>query len=96
VQTHRIRLGQLKQGNATRGHAGEVEAAPCRFVEAMPRRFPVPWRADKIPGGCDANGQALAYIYSRESEAEVICRTRDRDAGDRGGRRSVRRKGRTR
>jgi hypothetical protein len=32
------------------------------------RRFPPPWRADKIPGGYvvrDANGQALAYIYSR-------------------------------
>ena len=34
------------------------------------RRFPPPWRADKIPGGYvvrDANGQALAYIYSREN-----------------------------
>ena len=31
--------------------AGEVEAAPWRFVEAMTsRRFPAPWRADKIPG----------------------------------------------
>jgi hypothetical protein len=33
----------------------------------MTRRFPAPWRADKIPGGYvvrDANGQALAYIYS--------------------------------
>jgi hypothetical protein len=32
------------------------------------RRFPAPWRADKIPGGYvvrDANGQALAHIYSR-------------------------------
>jgi hypothetical protein len=31
------------------------------------RRFPAPWRADKIPGGYvvrDANGQALTYIYS--------------------------------
>jgi hypothetical protein len=30
------------------------------------RRFPSPWRADKVPGGYvvrDANGQALAYIY---------------------------------
>jgi K+/H+ antiporter YhaU regulatory subunit KhtT len=38
------------------------------------RRFPPPWRADKIPGGYvvrDANGQALAYIYSRDSEAEA-------------------------
>ena len=36
------------------------------------RRFPPPWRADKMPGGYvvrDANGQALVYVYSRESEA---------------------------
>jgi hypothetical protein len=33
-----------------------------------------PLRADKIPGGyvvLDANGQALAYLYSRENEAEA-------------------------
>jgi len=35
------------------------------------RRFPPPWRANKIPGYVvrDANGQALAYLYSRENEA---------------------------
>jgi hypothetical protein len=41
----------------------------------MARRFPPPWRADKISGGYvvrDANGQALAWIYSRNSEAEAI------------------------
>jgi hypothetical protein len=34
------------------------------------RRFPPPWRADKIPGGYvvrDANGQALACLYSRDN-----------------------------
>jgi hypothetical protein len=39
-----------------------------------PRRFPSPWHANKIPGGYvvrDANGQELAYIYSRENEAEA-------------------------
>jgi hypothetical protein len=39
------------------------------------RRFPAPWRADKITGGYvirDANGQALVYIYSRDSEAEAL------------------------
>jgi hypothetical protein len=39
-----------------------------------PRRFPAPWRADKIPGGYvvrDANGQALAFVYSRDSDAEA-------------------------
>jgi hypothetical protein len=39
-----------------------------------PCRFPAPWRADKIPGGYvvrDANGQAIAYLYSRENEADA-------------------------
>jgi hypothetical protein len=76
MQTYRVRLGQLEQGNAARGHAGEVEAVRWGGDKAMAsRRFPAPWRADKIPGGYvirDANGQALAYIYSRESEAEAL------------------------
>jgi hypothetical protein len=39
-----------------------------------PRRFPSPWHADPMPGGYivqDANGQALAYLYPREDEAEA-------------------------
>jgi hypothetical protein len=39
-----------------------------------PRRFPPPWRVDRTPHGYvvrDANGQELAYIYSRENEAEA-------------------------
>jgi hypothetical protein len=39
------------------------------------RRFPPPWRVDKIPGGYvvrDANGQALVWIYLRDSEAEAL------------------------
>jgi hypothetical protein len=38
------------------------------------RRFRAPWSADKIAGGYvvrDANGQALAYIYSRDNEDEA-------------------------
>jgi K+/H+ antiporter YhaU regulatory subunit KhtT len=38
------------------------------------RRFPSPWHADKMPGGYvvrDANGQALAYLYSRDNEDEA-------------------------
>ena len=34
------------------------------------RRFPSPWTVETIPGGlkvCDANGQSLAYVYSREN-----------------------------
>jgi hypothetical protein len=40
-----------------------------------PRRFPLPWHADPMPGGYvvrDANGQALAYLYSRDNDAEGI------------------------
>ena len=36
------------------------------------RRFPPPWRVDKIPGDYvirDANGQTLAFVYSRENDA---------------------------
>jgi hypothetical protein len=40
----------------------------------MPRRLPAPWEPEKIPGGYvvrDANGQALAYVYSRATENEA-------------------------
>ena len=39
-----------------------------------PRGFPPPWRAEPIPGGYvvrDVNGQALAYLYSRDNEDEA-------------------------
>ena len=35
------------------------------------RRFPAPWTVEKIAGGLkvlDANGQSLAYVYSRETK----------------------------
>ena len=40
----------------------------------MPRRFKPPWVAERIPGGYvvkDATGQALAYIYGRETRADA-------------------------
>jgi hypothetical protein len=40
-----------------------------------PRRFPPPWRAEPIPGGYvvrDANGQALAYLYTRDNPTEAL------------------------
>jgi hypothetical protein len=43
------------------------------------RRFPPPWRAEKMPGGYvvrDANGQALVYLYSRDNEAEAMQASR--------------------
>ena len=39
------------------------------------RRLPAPWSAEETPGGYvvrDANGQALAYVYSRANEAEAM------------------------
>jgi hypothetical protein len=50
-------------------------AAPCDDRGMATRRFPAPWRADKMPGGYvvrDANGQALVYVYSRENEAKAL------------------------
>jgi hypothetical protein len=40
------------------------------------RRFPAPWRADRIPGGYvvrDANGQALVYVYSRDKRRRSVA-----------------------
>jgi hypothetical protein len=40
----------------------------------MARRFPAPWRAEQIPGGfkvVDATGQALAYVYARDTKAQA-------------------------
>jgi K+/H+ antiporter YhaU regulatory subunit KhtT len=39
------------------------------------RRFPAPWRAEKMAGGYvvrDSNDQAIAYIYCRANEAEAM------------------------
>ena len=39
------------------------------------RKFPPPWTVEKIPGGlkvCDANGQSLAYVYSRENPSDAL------------------------
>jgi hypothetical protein len=38
------------------------------------RRFPPPGQVEQIPGGfkvLDANGQALVYVYARETKAEA-------------------------
>jgi hypothetical protein len=53
------------------------------------RRFPPPWRAELIPGGDvvrDANGQTLAYFYSRDNPTEALqgkMLTKDEGAADR-------------
>lgn len=38
------------------------------------RRFPPPWTVVQLPGGLkvvDAQGQSLAYVYSRETPADA-------------------------
>jgi hypothetical protein len=80
VSAHGDWLDQFEEGNATGGHASELEA--IRRPAASPssprmtaRRFPPPWRAEPIPGGYvvrDANGQALAYLYSRDNPTEAL------------------------
>ena len=38
------------------------------------RRFPAPWTVEKTARGfkvIDANGQALAYVYARETKADA-------------------------
>ena len=38
------------------------------------RRFPPPWTVEQTAGGykvLDANGQALAYVYGRETQADA-------------------------
>ena len=49
--------------------------APIAITSGMSeRRFPPPWSVEKIPGGlkvCDANGQSLAYVYSRENSSDA-------------------------
>ena len=40
----------------------------------MSRRFPRPWQVQQIPGGfkvLDANGQALVYVYARETPEQA-------------------------
>jgi hypothetical protein len=42
----------------------------------MTRRLPPPWRAEKFSGGYvvrDANGFAVAYVYGRSTEADLIA-----------------------
>jgi hypothetical protein len=68
----------LSSGTPRKEHktGGTRPRLPCfdTRLQSRARRFPPPWRADKIPGGYavrDTNGQAIAYIYSRENEAEA-------------------------
>ena len=41
----------------------------------MTRRFPAPWKVERIPGGykvLDAEGQSLAYVYGVEGDPHIV------------------------
>jgi hypothetical protein len=43
-------------------------------IEGSSRRFPPPWQVEQTSGGfnvLDASGQALAYVYARETREQV-------------------------
>jgi hypothetical protein len=53
------------------------------------RRFSPPWQVEQIPGGfkvLDASGQALAYVYARETREQAdiakVCQIPQRQSGD--------------
>ena len=57
------------------GWFGECAVNSGHRMADAPRRFPPPWRADKIPGDYavrDANGQAIAHVYSRATLVEAM------------------------
>jgi hypothetical protein len=53
---------------------GAEGAASWQTSCLMPRRFPAPWKAERIPGGYvvkDASGNALAYAYGCETREQA-------------------------
>jgi hypothetical protein len=70
-----IRVGDVLvvQGNLTAALKAYQDSLAVTDRLA-PRRFPPPWKAERLPGGYvvrDATGQALAYVYARESKAQA-------------------------
>ena len=61
---------QISPGQSSLGASTTTTPISARFLIMSERRFPPPWTVETIPGGlkvCDANGQSLAYVYSREN-----------------------------
>ena len=51
-----------------------LRGEPMREAPMTSRRLPPPWTVEQIPGGfkvIDANGQALAYVYARETPEQA-------------------------
>jgi hypothetical protein len=69
---HRLEVG-CSEAHPRRPANQRAGTHDLRMAES-PRRFPSPWHADPMPGGYvvrDTNGQALAYVYSRDNEDEA-------------------------
>jgi hypothetical protein len=68
-------LDQFEEGNAAGGHAGEVEAIPYPAVSAPMTSPPLPAslaRRQDARWLCrTGRQQAIAYLYSRDSEADA-------------------------
>ena len=50
------------------------------FATMSPRRFPSPWQVEQTPGGfkvLDASGQALVYVYARETREQAVLLTEE-------------------
>jgi len=72
---HMVPTSSAASGTVRPGDPLLALAADCDDRRMTTRRFPPPWRAEKMPGGYvvrDANDQALAYVYSRANEAEAM------------------------
>jgi hypothetical protein len=72
---HMAPTSSAASGTVRPGNPLLALAAGCDDRRMTTRRFPPPWRAEKMPGGYvvrDANDQALAYVYSRANEAEAM------------------------
>jgi hypothetical protein len=65
-----------RQGRARHSRPALIRDQRHAILTKMSRRFPAPWREEKIPGGYvvrDATGQAMIYIYGRPNENEAIA-----------------------
>jgi hypothetical protein len=71
TRAQRKRCNPIDGFALTKGRRLRSAPLSCNHYGMTGRRFPPPWTVEKIPGGfkvLDANGQSLAYVYSRETK----------------------------
>ena len=69
-----LAIVQKRIAGSYRLRLAESLGSPRANYGMTDRRFPPPWTVEKIPGGLvmrDANGQSLAYVYSRENDSDA-------------------------